>query len=75
MAIFLIILFVLCVGVGYVIGKIFGSLFSNSNEKYVDKSTHIHLHNHEHKHINIIDEETKKSVFRLRKNEENKRKF
>lgn len=74
MFIFLILLLLLCVGGGYAIGKLLGSLFSpNNSGKYVDRSTHIHIH--EHKHINIIDEETKKSVFSLRKSEENKRKF
>lgn len=68
MIIFLLILFIVLVGGGWSIGRSIGGLFSGEEKPtYIDRS--VHHHYHEHKHINIIDEETKKSVFELRNKE------
>lgn len=58
-------LFIVCVGGGWLVGKILGSLFtgtSKERETYIDKSVHHHHHYHKHTHQNltIIDEETHK---------------
>ena len=62
---FIIILFVIFVGGGWLLGKGIGNaLFPDKENRttYIDKSVHYH----EHKHINIIDGATKKSVFELK---------
>ena len=75
MFIFLLILFVIVVGGGWLIGKGLGNImFPNEKEKgnvFIDRS--VHHHHHEHKHINIIDEGTKKRIFELKESKENKK--
>lgn len=75
MFIFLLILFVIFVGGGWLIGKGLGkAMFPYEKEKgnvFIDRS--VHHHHHEHKHINIIDEGTKKRIFELKESKENKK--
>ena len=71
---FIIILFVVLVGGGYLIAKSIGeALFGKSKETFTFNSTHIHHHHHEHKNISIIDDATKKKIFELKESEENKK--
>lgn len=55
---------------GWIVGRFIGDLlFPTEKEKsytFIDKS--VHHHYHEHKKISIIDEDTKESIFELRKN-------
>jgi ABC-type nickel/cobalt efflux system permease component RcnA len=65
--IFIFQLFILFVGGGWLVGKLFGRiLFGSSKEKptYIDKSIHHHHHHHTHHHQNmtVIDEETHKKA-------------
>lgn len=64
---FLLILFIVLVGGGWLLGKGIGNLlFGETKQTYVDRSVHHHhYHNDnrsEHKHISIIDEQTKQKV-------------
>lgn len=78
---FLLILFIVFVGGGWVLGKGVGNfLFPDEKEKetYIDKSVNYHYHtvinntnhntmvNHDHKQISIIDPETKKDILNLK---------
>lgn len=68
---FIMILFIVLVGGGWIIGKSIGKLlFPNDQETYIDKSVHYHTtinnHKHEHRNISIIDEQTKKQIFKLK---------
>ena len=69
-----IVLFVIIVGGCWLIAKAVGGAIFEKNEVNTSSFhiTEIHHHHHEHKHINIIDEETKKSIFELRDNENKK---
>lgn len=73
--IFIIILFVVLVGGGWIIGKGIGkALFPDEKETYIDKSVHYHTtivnNKHEHQHISIIDDVTKKEIFKLKESKE-----
>lgn len=71
---FFIVLFFIFVGGGWLLGKGIGNLlFPENKEKYTFHTTEVHNHYHDHKHISIIDEQTKKAVFNLKKLEENKK--
>lgn len=68
---FILILFMIFVGGGWVLGKGLGKiLFPTEKETYIDKSVHHHYytttHHHEHKNISIIDDNTKKKIFELK---------
>lgn len=68
---FIIVLFIVFVGGGWVIGKAIGkALFGQSEDKYIDKSvnyyTENHYHSHEHKNITIIDEQTREKILELK---------
>ncbi|OIQ22212.1 MAG: hypothetical protein BM557_02210 [Flavobacterium sp. MedPE-SWcel] len=64
---FFIVIFVIIVGGCWLVAKSLGSfLFGEDENKFTFHSTEIHNHYHEHKHINIIDEETKESIFELK---------
>ena len=69
---FIIILFVVLVGGGWLIGKSIGNvLFPGKKEDkytFIDKS--VHHHHHEHKNISIIDDATKKRIFELKESKE-----
>lgn len=68
---FLIILFIVLVGGGWLIGKAIGNALFPDNQNrntYIDRSVHYH----EHKHINIIDDATKKSVYELKESKKAK---
>jgi len=67
--IFILVMFTIFVGGGWLLGKLFGSfLFPDREEKdrnvFIDKS--VHHHYHEHKNISIIDDVTKKKIFELK---------
>lgn len=65
--IFIIILFVILVGGGWLLGKWLGeALFEEKKETYTFHSVHVHHHHHEHKNISIIDDTTKKRIFELK---------
>lgn len=71
---FVIVLFVVFVGGGWLIGKCIGELlFGEKKETYTFNSTHIHNHYHEHKNISIIDDVTKNKIFELKESKENKK--
>jgi hypothetical protein len=60
---FIIILFIVLVGGGWLLGKGLGeALFGEKKETYTFNSTHVHHHHHEHKNISIIDDKTKEEV-------------
>jgi len=65
---FILVLFVVFVGGGWLIGKAFGNLLFPKEKKdtytFIDKS--VHHHYHEHKNISIIDDATKKKIFELK---------
>ena len=65
---FIIILFIVLVGGGWLLGKGIGeALFPSEKKKtYTFNSTHIHHHHHEHKNISIIDDVTKRKIFELK---------
>jgi hypothetical protein len=68
--IFVVVLFVILVGGGWLVGKGVGkALFGEKKEKYTFQSKHIHHHHHEHKNISIIDDVTKKKIFELKQSE------
>jgi hypothetical protein len=72
---FIVILFVVLVGGGWLIGKSIGeALFPSEKDKYtfIDKSVHHHHHHHEHKNISIIDDVTKKKIFELKESKDGK---
>lgn len=81
--IFVVVLFVVLVGGGWLIGKGVGeALFGSDNDtKYVDKSVHHHYHtinnntiiNNENKTICVIDDETKESVLVYKKSIQSKK--
>jgi hypothetical protein len=67
--IFILVMFTIFVGGGWLLGKLFGGfLFPDREEKdrnvFIDKS--VHHHYHEHKNISIIDDVTKKKIFELK---------
>lgn len=69
--IFVIVVFVICVGGGKLLGKLAGNvLVGNIKERptYIDKSVHHHHHHHTHEHktVTIIDDVTKKKIFELK---------
>ena len=66
---FIVILFIILVGGGWLIGKSFGNFLfpdKKENSEFTINNTHYHSHTHEHKHIHIIDDETKKNVLELK---------
>lgn len=66
---FILILFVVLVGGGWMIGKALGNLLfpkDKNDSQFIDNSVHHHYHHHEHKNISIIDETTKKKIFELK---------
>lgn len=71
---FFVVLFIVLVGGGWMIGKSIGNaLFpSEKEEKYTFINNITHHHYHEHKNISIIDEETKKKIFELKENKDDK---
>ena len=72
--IFILVVFVLFVGGGWLLGKLFGNfLFPTEKEDkfiFIDKS--VHHHHHEHKTITVIDDVTKKKVFELKNSKDGK---
>lgn len=66
--IFIIVMFIVFVGGGWLIGKSIGNALFPSERRernvYIDKS--VHHHYHEHKNISIIDDVTKKKIFELK---------
>lgn len=75
--IFIIVLFIVCVGGGWLLSQgVSALLFGKEKETYIDKSIHHHYHTtinkHEHNSVSIIDEATKKKIFELQENENNK---
>lgn len=63
----IIILFVVCVGGCWLIARAIGEALFGKSEKrnvFIDKS--VHHHYHEHKNISIIDDATKKKIFELK---------
>jgi len=66
--VFILILFVVFVGGGWLIGKSFGNfLFPDEKEEKITFINNItHNHYHEHKNISIIDDVTKKKIFELK---------
>jgi hypothetical protein len=73
---FIIVLFIICVGGGRLLGKAAGNaLFPDKKEDkytFIDKSVHHHHHHHEHKNISIIDDETKKKILELKESNDGK---
>jgi hypothetical protein len=65
---FILILFIVLVGGGWLIGKAVGTFLFPDEKKdrnvFIDKS--VHYHHHEHKNISIIDDVTKKKIFELK---------
>jgi len=76
---FILVLFVVLVGGGWLLGRGIGEVLfgsdNDNNTKYVDKSVHHHyttnnnntIINNENKTISVIDDETKKSVLIYKK--------
>jgi hypothetical protein len=66
--IFILVMFIVFVGGGWLLGKLLGGfLFPDRNEEknvFIDKS--VHHHYHEHKNISIIDDVTKQKIFELK---------
>ena len=72
---FIIVLFVVLIGGGWLLGKGIGEALFGGGEKketYTFNSTNTHNHYHEHKNISIIDEETKKKIFELKESKDDK---
>lgn len=68
---FILFLFIVFVGGGWLLGKGIGNLlFPDKENKYtfIDKS--VHHHHHEHKHIHVIDDATKKEVLNLKQSKD-----
>ncbi|TDE53752.1 hypothetical protein [Flavobacterium sp. GT3P67] len=66
---FILFLFVVLVGGGWLVGKSIGELLFPDKEgknTFIDKSVHHHHHHHEHRNISIIDDATKKKIFELK---------
>ena len=72
---FIIILFVVLVGGGWLLGKSIGNaLFpSEKEDKYTFIDRSVHHHHHEHKNISIIDDTTKKKIFELKESKDSKK--
>jgi len=68
------VLFIVLVGGGWVFGKSIGNVLFPSEKKenitFINNITHQHYH--EHKNISIIDDETKKRIFELKENKDEK---
>lgn len=70
---FILLLFVVFVGGGWLLGRgIADVLFgSEKKERYDFRTTNVHHHHHEHRHISVIDADTKKKIFELKESKEN----
>lgn len=60
----ILILFIICVGGGWLIGKLISAILFGSNKskkdfQYIDRTTHIHHHYHDNRSVNINGEEFK----------------
>lgn len=72
---FIIVVFIVLVGGGWLIGKVAGQLLfpNKKEEKYTFNTTNIHIYKHEYKNISIIDDTTKKKIFELKESNENEK--